>query len=977
MTSVDPVATAVRAWTTPTTPPTARSRRPQRIASLPGQLLVFDCETTTDPAQALTFGAWRQCRMVGTNLATDVEGLFYADDFPDTDPAGFAALQDHARTQPGAGGRRLQLLSRSEFVERVFFQLAYRTRATVVGFNLPFDLSRLAIAHGDGRKANYGAFSLLLFAGKEGHAENKHRPRITIHHHSRHQAAIRFGKRLQPDDVDLIPEGSTTGKPDPTYVWPGRFVDLGSLAFALTGRSHSLASACDTFETTPRKTQADGHGRITAEYIDYCRNDVAATADLYRVLTAEFGTHPINVPVDRASSAAAIAKGYLRQMGITPPLEQNLNFPPEVLGHAMCAFYGGRAEAHIRRRPVPVANVDFTSMYPTVDSLLGLWGHLTAQRIEPVDITDELTELLAMVTLDACFQPGLWPRLVGIAEIDPADDIVPIRARFDTPASNSWNTAVTGVTSEHPTWCSVPDLIASTLLTGRPPVVRRAVRFAAVGKQSDLRKVKLRGVLTVDPATDDLWRKVIESRHRTPKDTALHQFLKLFANSGSFGIHAEFNAATLTKGEAVDVNVFGRYDEPFTQRVDRPEVSGVWCFPPFATVICGAARLMLAMLERAVTDLGGTWAFCDTDSMAIVASTAGGRVDGDPAIRALTIGQVDQIRQRFEQLNPYSGAIELLRVDQIADAYVISSKRYALFHRAADRIEIVKRSEHGLGHLLHPNPGGSDWISEFWHHEIATALGLPTTEPDWYDRPAVGRTHITGPHLLTAFRHINAGKPYRDQIKPFNFALFAAGAKPPPGTQPENFRLIGPYATDPAMWPLLRWVNLTDPSRTHRLTTRPTPSAALGDTYRSVLARHATYPETKSLGPDGQPCRRDTTGLLQRRHVQVATITHHGKDTNRIDHVAAGLVDRNDTRTSYGQGPVDLQLELILKAIRLIGASKIARAARITPRQISRLLADTGRPHPNTRRRLIEGIAAHTNGTDTSDTALWHAGTPT
>ena len=34
----------------------------------------------------------------------------------------------------------------------------------------------------------------------------------------------------------------------------------------------------------------------------------------------------------------------------------------------------------------------------------------------------------------------------------------------------------------------------------------------------------------------------------------------------------------------------------------------------------------MAMLEQCVTELGGTWAFCDTDSMAIVSTENGGLV---------------------------------------------------------------------------------------------------------------------------------------------------------------------------------------------------------------------------------------------------------------------------------------------------------------------------------------------------------------
>ena len=60
------------------------------------------------------------------------------------------------------------------------------------------------------------------------------------------------------------------------------------------------------------------------------------------------------------------------------------------------------------------------------------------------------------------------------------------------------------------------------------------------------------------------------------------------------------------------------------------------------------------MVERCVTDLGGMWVFCDTDSMAIVATPHGGLVpcpggperlpDGREGVRALSFAQVDGIQ---------------------------------------------------------------------------------------------------------------------------------------------------------------------------------------------------------------------------------------------------------------------------------------------------------------------------------------------
>src|SRR6185437_6140451 len=88
------------------------------------------------------------------------------------------------------------------------------------------------------------------------------------------------------------------------------------------------------------------------------------------------------------------------------------------------------------------------------------------------------------------------------------------------------------------------------------------------------------------------------------------------------------------------------------------------CFPPMASLITGAARLMLALLEHSVTELGGTYAMEDTDSMAIVATEKGGLIrcpggslktgNNQEAVKALSWKQVQQIADRFAALNPYA-----------------------------------------------------------------------------------------------------------------------------------------------------------------------------------------------------------------------------------------------------------------------------------------------------------------------------------
>jgi hypothetical protein len=115
--------------------------------------------------------------------------------------------------------------------------------------------------------------------------------------------------------------------------------------------------------------------------------------------------------------------------------------------------------------------------------------------------------------------------------------------------------------------------------------------------------------------------------------------------------------------EKIDVTCHGIDSKPFQCRVSHPDQFGEYCFPPIASLITGAARLMLALLEHCVSELDGTYAMEDTDSMAIVATKKGEMIfcpggpdrtgDGEPAVRALTWAQVESISERFASLNPY------------------------------------------------------------------------------------------------------------------------------------------------------------------------------------------------------------------------------------------------------------------------------------------------------------------------------------
>src|SRR5207247_1088625 len=70
--------------------------------------------------------------------------------------------------------------------------------------------------------------------------------------------------------------------------YSGHFIDLKTLTYALTGESHSLASAAKALKTAHEKTSGDYAGPITCAYIGYNRRDVLVTLELLEALRGEF-----------------------------------------------------------------------------------------------------------------------------------------------------------------------------------------------------------------------------------------------------------------------------------------------------------------------------------------------------------------------------------------------------------------------------------------------------------------------------------------------------------------------------------------------------------------------------------------------------------------------------------------------------------------------------------------------------------------
>jgi len=114
------------------------------------RVLVFDTETTTDHYQNLKIGYFR----VYQSGYRQHHGLFYHPYMLDDKES--QILETFAEKE------HIPLYEVDEFIDGVFYKEVFEKRSLCVGFNLAFDISRLAFDVGQSRKNNKGGFTLHL-----------------------------------------------------------------------------------------------------------------------------------------------------------------------------------------------------------------------------------------------------------------------------------------------------------------------------------------------------------------------------------------------------------------------------------------------------------------------------------------------------------------------------------------------------------------------------------------------------------------------------------------------------------------------------------------------------------------------------------------------------------------------------------------------------------------------------------------------
>ena len=139
-------------------------------------VLVFDCETTVDHTQQLRVG----CSQLRLGQAVHQCVLFY-------DPESVSSEELDVLKQ-AAGDNGWEIMEVTRWIEEVLFAAAVDLSATVVGHNLFFDLTRVAIGHDTTRSHDRrmrGGFSLKL-------SEDPFRQRVLVKKASGSATFIQF-----------------------------------------------------------------------------------------------------------------------------------------------------------------------------------------------------------------------------------------------------------------------------------------------------------------------------------------------------------------------------------------------------------------------------------------------------------------------------------------------------------------------------------------------------------------------------------------------------------------------------------------------------------------------------------------------------------------------------------------------------------------------------------------------------------------
>jgi hypothetical protein len=901
--------------------------------------------------------------------------VFYADDCP--------AEQREAISQVAAAHGLGDPLSRRGLVE-LLYKRCYKQGLPLVGFGLPADLGRLAVAWETGRE---GGFSLTLSSRPcppgprppaeqrrrpllpNGEIENGDRPRYLVNPLEGQRAAIRFGGRGRPDDEDREPDGEG-GKLRKKYIFPGRFVDTATLASVQAStRFPTLAAAAAFFGITEEPTPPlDSEGTVALE-IESALATLDTLAALYlRLLDCHAATPGgTQAAPDQVYSVAAYAEALFEQVGLAPPLAR-CGLPAEAHAYGMAAFFGGDCGVAVRHQDTEVVYLDDTGHYPVSAHVAGSFELLRATKLELVEEDPaELQRLLASLSREQLLSnPDLWKRFGRtVCLFKPQGDLVPHRV----PNGNSVLLKIAPLTSSTPVPRMLADLAVSVLRSGLLPEIVSAFSIRTVARRRKrLRPLLLPSGFEFDPRRHDLILVLAEERLRLKRHPELPpaerdrqaKLLKLIVNAACYGLLCQINIKNAA-GELLLTHLDGSTRTLTREVVEEP---GRWTHPLLAASVTATGRLLLQLFRTSFEQAGATVCNWDTDSLCL-----GGL---SPIEVAAVQAELERLSAYDPGLAPTPGLPFLLALedenfdpatgDQIElRLWATASKNYDLYqHHPDGTLTLRKGTEHGLGHLRTPDRhdrDDRDWIAQGRHYLLAHRLRLQASRPDWWHEPALSVTTLNRPEELA---RLQASQPPGTSLMPFSRLAVAHPTAQYARDQDGHRRTpVAPFHDGFTLDEQATWRDLTTgeplsprypadgPLRESDLTTT-IPGAVICDTVGRVLARNSRRPENKALDQHGNPCTRHTTGLLHPAPTEAIRIQLIGKETRNLER--AGITE-DPTHTLYTDPEDEAWKRHFLPVLRELAPGLIPRG-RPSRRQRAELVGRAGKLAQTTLRQL-------------------------
>jgi hypothetical protein len=223
---------------------------------------------------------------------------------------------------------------------------------------------------------------------------------------------------------------------------------------------------------------------------------------------------------------------------------------------------------------------------------------------------------------------------------------------------------------------------------------------------------------------------------------------------------------------------------------------------------------------------------------------------------------------------------------------------------------------------------------DLWHRIVESAAGqapgkLRLHDLPRFDQPAVTRYGATTPALLRCFRRWNAGKPYREQVKPYNFLLFF---HPRPAVA--GARAVRPVA------PFDRDHQKASYQCFDRGTGLAVPPESLVS-YAETLKLYHRHPESKFHNGDYVD-----SGMTTRRQVVASRVEIIGKEADRWEELVC-LGPDPEAQIEYGEisGSVPRLSREAVEGYRVFGVREVADETGVNHAALSRVLR--ARTHPS------------------------------